>query len=200
MEDSNYEIILETAAKKFRQYGIHSLSMNDLSKFCGVSKKTIYKYFQNKSDLIESIMDKKIDLLKNDLKELHSVSVNSVSELNCFFNLINELVNSLSPTIYRDLKRYHLNLFVKYDRVKNDVYKPFALENIKNGKVEGFYKDDLNDAEISNSIIDVIDMLFEEGIRKDKASIKTVDFFENMIIHKMVTLKGLKELNTLLEV
>ena len=199
MEDSTYEIILETASKKFRQYGIHSLSMDDLAKFCGVSKKTIYKYFQNKSDLIDSILDKKIELLKQDFDELHSVSKNAVTEMYCFFNMINDLANELPTALHRDLKKYHLNLFVKYTHVQNEVYKPFIQRNLIRGKQETLYKNEFNIETTIKSILDVIDMIFIEGLRKDKASIKTVEFFENMLIHKIATVKGLKELNRLLE-
>ncbi|WP_298367122.1 TetR/AcrR family transcriptional regulator [uncultured Lutibacter sp.] len=199
MEDSTSEIIIETASKKFRQYGLHSLSMDDLAKFCGVSKKTIYKYFQNKSDLIDTILDKKIEFLKTDFEELHSVSKNAVSEMYCFLNMINDFANDLPTALHRDLKKYHLNLFVKYNHVQNDVYKPFIVRNLERGKQEALYNNDFNIENITKSILDVIDMIFIEGLRNDRASIKTVEFFENMLIHKIATIKGLKKLNALIE-
>jgi AcrR family transcriptional regulator len=191
--------ILETATKKFKKYGIHSLNMDDLAKFCSVSKKTIYKYFQNKSDLIEKIFDKKTDCLKRDLKELNSVSKNAVNEIYCFFNMINEMVNYISPVIYRDLKKYHLNLFIKYNHLKDDVYKPFLLKNIERGQQEKNYKEDLNEQTTTNTAIEIIDNLFAEGLQKNKEYLKTLTFFESMLLHKMVTIKGFKKLNELIE-
>ena len=38
------DIILEKASKMVNTYGIRSLSMDDVAKACGVSKRTIYKY------------------------------------------------------------------------------------------------------------------------------------------------------------
>jgi len=199
MENSYQELILETATHKFKKYGIHSLSMDDLAKFCGISKKTFYKYFQNKSDLIDTILDKKIKILINNFEELNSVSKNAVIEMYSFFNLIHELAYTLPTTIERDLKKYHLNLYLKYNHMLSGVYKPFIIKNLKRGKQEFMYKDNLNQEIVTKSIIKIIDTIFIEGMRKDRASNKTIEFFENMVIHTIVTMKGYKELNALME-
>ena len=42
------EKILDTAGNMFLNYGFKSVTMDDIANEIGISKKTIYKYFQNK--------------------------------------------------------------------------------------------------------------------------------------------------------
>ena len=46
------EIIVETV-QLFQRYGIKSISMDELSRRLGISKKTLYQHFTDKNDLVE---------------------------------------------------------------------------------------------------------------------------------------------------
>ena len=39
------------------QYGIRSVSMDDIAANLGMSKKTIYQYFKDKDELVEAVVD-----------------------------------------------------------------------------------------------------------------------------------------------
>ena len=56
MDEKRLEI-LERAVAVYMKYGIKSVTMDDLSQELGMSKKTIYKYFADKNDLIQSIIE-----------------------------------------------------------------------------------------------------------------------------------------------
>lgn len=56
MRNNSKNIILERSANMFFNYGIQNISMDDIAKKCGVSKKTIYKYFENKDDLVHQVI------------------------------------------------------------------------------------------------------------------------------------------------
>ena len=52
----------------FCKYGIKSLTMDDIASYLGISKKTLYKYVSDKTDLIEKVFSSiekphKIDML-----------------------------------------------------------------------------------------------------------------------------------------
>jgi AcrR family transcriptional regulator len=46
------ERIQEKANELFLQYGIRSVSMDDIANALGMSKKTIYQYFADKDELV----------------------------------------------------------------------------------------------------------------------------------------------------
>ena len=63
MDEKRLEI-LERAVAVYMKYGIKSVTMDDLSQELGMSKKTIYKYFADKNDLIQSIIEMKVGMDK----------------------------------------------------------------------------------------------------------------------------------------
>ena len=48
--------ILELSNKLFLKHGIRSVSMDDLARHLGVSKKTIYQFYDKKEDLVHDIV------------------------------------------------------------------------------------------------------------------------------------------------
>ncbi len=51
--EDKYQIIIERAYSIFMQNGIRNVSMDDLCREMGISKKTLYKYVNNKVDLLD---------------------------------------------------------------------------------------------------------------------------------------------------
>ncbi|SDX24015.1 transcriptional regulator, TetR family [Lutibacter oricola] len=195
MTTDKKKLILETASQLFLSYGIQHLTMDDIANDCGISKKTIYKHFQNKSDLILQIIEIKITTFSENLSELNSVSENAVNELYCFFNIINDLVRSFSPTVLKDLRKFHLTFYLKYEQLKTDIILPFLIANIKKGIQENLYKSDLNIEETTHSILNILNVWFKEDFIADKASFKSLEFLQNILLHRLITLKGLKKLS-----
>jgi len=48
--------ILEKAEDLFLRYGLKSVTMDDIARKLGMSKKTLYQYVENKTDLVSKIM------------------------------------------------------------------------------------------------------------------------------------------------
>ena len=48
------EKILSKAADLFLSYGFKSVTMDDIASAMGISKKTIYQHFENKTKLVEA--------------------------------------------------------------------------------------------------------------------------------------------------
>ena len=55
--------ILESAGKLILKYGIKSMTMDDIARELGISKKTLYLYVEDKNDLIKQVieLDMKLD-------------------------------------------------------------------------------------------------------------------------------------------
>lgn len=49
--------LIEQATELFSRHGVISVTMDDLARFAGVSKKTVYQYFENKAVVVEAVVD-----------------------------------------------------------------------------------------------------------------------------------------------
>ncbi|WP_298367120.1 helix-turn-helix domain-containing protein [uncultured Lutibacter sp.] len=57
MDSTKKDLILQTALELFSEYGTQQTTMDAIANDCEISKKTIYKYFNNKSDLINRVFE-----------------------------------------------------------------------------------------------------------------------------------------------
>ena len=59
------EEILKVAAEKMQNVGIRSLSIDDICRLLGISKKTFYVYFETKEALVEEMLRRQEQMFWN---------------------------------------------------------------------------------------------------------------------------------------
>ena len=70
--------ILEEAKQLFMRIGIKSVSMDDIAQILRISKKTIYKCFKDKQDLVNRVIEEKINFEKSTLKKYANSNKNAI--------------------------------------------------------------------------------------------------------------------------
>lgn len=193
MKPNKRNIILEKSLELFFSYGIQHITMDDIAKKSGVSKKTIYKYFENKSDLLHHIIKLQVEELQDVININKQKKINSLEELILFFKYINNISRTISPTFGKELKKYHSMIFLEVYKYKNTIIPPFVIENIKKGKEEGLYKNDINAEEICDSFDDVSKIIFTDNFLFDTNK-KSIDFLNSLFLYRLVSAKGLEML------
>lgn len=78
-KDSKRDAILEAASEQFRQYGYRKTSMDDIARRLGISRASLYSYFDNKDDIFRSASNAihavALQNAKNQLADTQSVAV-----------------------------------------------------------------------------------------------------------------------------
>ena len=65
------EQIVEAARKLFTQYGYKKVSMDEIAKEAGVTKKTVYAYFKDKDELFKYFVFEEVDIIERNNKILN---------------------------------------------------------------------------------------------------------------------------------
>ena len=99
--------ILERASNVYMKYGIKSITMDALASELGISKKTIYKYFEDKNELIQSIIVLKAEMDKAMCLECQLNSKNAIDNLINISSLVVEHLGNVNSTVFYDLKKYY---------------------------------------------------------------------------------------------
>ncbi len=60
VDNPKYNQIIETASELFVRFGIKRVTVEEICKTSGVSKMTFYKFFRNKNEVVEKILDEMI--------------------------------------------------------------------------------------------------------------------------------------------
>ncbi len=138
------ERILAEADRLFCQFGIKSITMEDLAKNLGISKKTIYQHFENKDDLV---LQWAVNGLKGLECQWEECSVGAENAIDLVFKFLNshiEMMVKMNPLIIHDLKKYHPSSVSFLKEYKKHTERERVQELIKQGIREGLYRADLN--------------------------------------------------------
>ncbi|MEW6134364.1 MAG: helix-turn-helix domain-containing protein [Bacteroidota bacterium] len=90
--------IIDTALNLFRRNGIRNVTMDMVAAEVGISKRTLYEYFQAKDSLVEACLTKELDRRRQMASEIISSSNHIVETYILFtWNYILELRRTHYP-------------------------------------------------------------------------------------------------------
>jgi TetR/AcrR family transcriptional regulator, cholesterol catabolism regulator len=136
--------ILQRSEAMFMRYGIKSVTMDDLARELGMSKKTLYQYFETKEELIDQIIEQHIVKEQCMIEEVHAKSMNAIDEMiHVAQHVLNEL-RQVAPTATYDLQKYYRASFDKLQaRFQVQIFNTIK-ENLERGIKEGLYRKTIN--------------------------------------------------------
>lgn len=138
------DYILRSSAALFEKYGIKSISMDDIARELGMSKKTLYQFVDNKPDLIRKGFGKFQDDFKNTINHVCSQGMNAIDELLEVSKLVNETIKKYNPSNVFDLRKYYPDIYEEHINEDKEYAFRMTLENLRKGIQEGIYRDDLD--------------------------------------------------------
>ena len=156
MDEKKLEII-ERASFVYMKYGVKSVTMDDLARELGTSKKTIYKYFKDKQELINEIISIKVEMDSSVCGNCIQKSENAIDELIKISQLVIEQFRNVNPTVFFDLRKYHPDAWSKIEEHKWKFVRTIIYENVERGMRENIYRNDLNPDIIANLYVSTTD-------------------------------------------
>ena len=75
------EDIIKKSADLFLSLGFKNITMDDIASSMGISKKTIYTHFSNKTELIETVTFSVLDYFHENIEKINQKAVNPIEEL-----------------------------------------------------------------------------------------------------------------------
>jgi AcrR family transcriptional regulator len=136
--------IIKKGLELFSLYGIRSVTMDDLAREISVSKKTLYQFFNNKSELVKEVMEFTAQEILDQLESEPGDETNAIEE---FFYHRRELFKKLSrqnTTVTFDLKKYYPDVFNKVKEIRRKVLSEVYIRNLKKGISQEVYRPDLD--------------------------------------------------------
>ncbi len=191
--DNDKERILEYSQKKFFAEGFYKISMDEIALGLGMSKKTIYKNFKRKEDLVEEVMFSYLNVNLSEMKILHSNSKNSVEKLCKSIQLMGGMLSRISQRCFSDMQVHYPQIWKKIEEYRTQKIKGNFGIIFSEGQREGVIKPypvDLVLQVLVSSIQGVINPEFLWN-----SSLANKDAFQmttSIIIHGLLTDDGKK--------
>lgn len=156
--------IIESAAQTFMKYGIRSVTMDDIAKHAGISKKTLYQVVSDKNELVSQVMDL---MLKEDIdcfKDISNTHENAIEQVGEIFRQAILRLGNVHPSVHFDLEKYYPEAWHKLNNHKNNSMFNMVKENLELGIKQGLYRDNLNVDVITKLYVAKMDMIFDGEI------------------------------------
>ena len=139
------ENILSKVGELYNKYGIKSVTMDDVARELGMSKKTLYQYVENKNDLVGKVLNYHLEKNGRAYESLKEKNLNAIEELlEIGTHIIKSLKDYNTSTEY-DLKKYYPELYSKLNKIRKDRKYNATINNLRKGKAEGLYRSDIDE-------------------------------------------------------
>lgn len=194
---STEEKIIKGAKELFFKYGVKSVTMDDVAKHLGMSKKTIYQYYQDKDEVVHSVMKSQIKFNEKLCVEGYEKSGNVVEEVFNVMKNITEIFSKINPLLFYELQKYYPQSWQLIKTFKEELVLGMVEKSIEKGKKDGFVRADVNTKVLARLRMEEIEMTFNPHLfPADKFSLVDVQItLAEHFLYGICTLKGHKLIN-----
>lgn len=136
--------IIDEAARIFWSKGIRSVTMDDVARELGISKKTLYLYVKDKNDLVTKVLMHTSCQFHEHVKGIQQQGMNAIDEMYAIAQYIAGEMARFHPSLYFDLAKYHPDACRIMDQGKQVEVVEMVAANMEKGIREGLYRENLN--------------------------------------------------------
>ncbi|GAB2789136.1 AcrR family transcriptional regulator [Hymenobacter luteus] len=189
--------ILQESLHLFTRNGIKSVSMDDIASHLGISKKTLYKWYENKDQIVSAVISTHLNGVQGECEGIVGQARNAVDEMIQMMDWAKRQFSNVNPSAIHDLRKYYPAAWNLFHAHKNKYILSQIQANLQRGVAEGLYRPDLDIEVLSRLRLAQIDVLFDPDIfphtQFEQARVQMA--CNEHFLLGMVTLKGHKLIN-----
>ena len=181
-KDQLKDKIITESINLFMNYGLRSVTMDDIARHLGISKKTIYQIFKDKEDIIIQATKVVFDAEVKMMEDVEKGTENAVDHLYKQTLLIRDRIKNTSSNALYDMQKYYPNAWEKYICFKQDVVYNSVINNLKRGINEGLFRKEINPEILAKFRIAQIELSFDSAFFAD-SKYSLIEIHEQMLEH-----------------
>ena len=195
------QTILQKAGEIFLKYGFKSITMDDIASELAISKKTIYKFFKNKQELVKETVSLVHETMHKEIFCICDKGYNAIEENFEIKNMFKNMFKNSDDSPMFQLEKYYPDIYHKMMVNEFDMFKDCILTNIKKGIKEGLYRASIDENLITKFYFSLAMSVHNSNLHTYNKN--TLNKLETSVLEyhtrAIATLKGLKILEKQLE-
>jgi AcrR family transcriptional regulator len=190
------EEILQKALKQFLKYGIRKMSIRRLVDPLGISTKTFYKYFRDKEELLEAVLNLHYKQ-QYQLLETYSTDQNVVTLVFDIWHAAIEGEYSVNNIFFHDLHYYYPELEKKTEVAAGKKIWKKIEQIVQKGINEGLFREDILPEVTMEGIAVLYRAVARSGEYKKFRKSAHIIFLNTIVLYirGMCTRKGIRQLD-----
>lgn len=158
------ERILTGSLELFFKAGIKSVTMDDIARHLGISKKTIYQFFTDKNELVIALVKTKMEEDECQMKAIMEKSTNVIEQMIDMMQCSEEIISRINPILIHDLQKYHPDAWNVFQNFKADVVIRTLEQLLKQGMEQGYIRPDIDVKVMARMRVNQVELGFNTAV------------------------------------
>jgi len=155
----------------FKKYGVKSVTMDDIAREFGISKKTLYNHFENKTDVVYKVAHFEFDKEKEELEKLYQEHKHLIDQLYAISKFMIEMNFKLTLSLTYSMDKYYPTIWKELLNKRETHILNIISNNFNTGIKQGIYRKDL-------------DMNIIQHFYAFLLNIKSIEMYDDWIVEK----------------
>jgi AcrR family transcriptional regulator len=155
----NEIIILKTVYGFFTMQGIQLFTMDDIASKLAISKKTLYRFFTSRHDLVQQVCKQVATDFNQAMEEADNTNNDHLQKLLAYLAANVEFCKKISLTFFADLQKHYPAEYLALIKTLNNITGPRLQKVLEQGIVTGTFRGSLHP--------ELIVTILQQHIKKD---------------------------------
>ena len=175
--------ILSESEKLLWKYGVRTITMDDIARRLGISKKTIYQHFTDKEDIVYQVIDYHLTSEICEVDELLKLAANPVEEMLLVSDMMRKHADAINPSLLIDVQRYYPKAWAVFlEHKENRIIKDITA-SLQRGVEQGLYRADLDLETMARLRVELIQLAFDDRVFPHITDVLTL---QDQLLHHFV--------------
>ena len=178
------------------QYGIRSITMEEIAVSLGVSKKTLYQYYADKDELVEAVVMDIIQYNQACCARDQMNAKDAIHEVFLAVKMMQEMFENMNPSVLFELEKYHPKAFTHFVKHKYLYLYKVLRDNLERGIKEEFYRPEMQVEIIVKARLETMMLAFNQQVfPKTKFQLANIETeLTEHYLYGIASLKGHKQI------
>ncbi len=185
--------IVAGARQHFFANGFRGVTMDDIAKELGMSKKTLYAHFPSKMALLEVVI---LDKFRDVEAELNEITSGPMSDfpgvLQHLLTCIQRHTGEIQPPFIRDVRREAPEIFELVEGRRRDIIQRYIGKALEAGRKAGFIRKDIPAKVVTDILLGSVQAIINPS-RMEELGLTAKEGFSaimTVILEGLITKKG----------
>ncbi|MDR2474814.1 MAG: TetR/AcrR family transcriptional regulator [Bacteroidales bacterium] len=194
------ERIIQTTSSLFYENGIKSVTMDIIAEILGISKRTLYEHFADKTTLVNECYSYSLKHTEDKIKELQTKTSNKLEAMLLFYLTWISDIQKCNKNYISDMRKYHPTVYKRMLENRDEVFREKVVIALDRGILDGIIRPDTN-----TEIIAVImkeQLYIIEAENPDLRKFNLTEIYETVFLsfaRGISTPQGLKMIDDLID-
>lgn len=136
--------IMDSAAKRFFEFGISKVTVDEIAAELGMSKKTIYKYFPSKDDLLLAAVRMHMERVAKEITSISNSNESFDKKIVALLAVVTRHIRRISTQFQTDMRRFSPELWKEIDKFRREQVITRLKQIFIQAKSEQYFREDLD--------------------------------------------------------